>query len=134
MLNLPTRLPKRIALLGLSVFFVAAGVNHFANPDFYIQMMPPYLPAHRELVAVSGVLEMLGGVAVLLPRFRSAAGVGLALLLIAVFPANLHMALNADQFSSMSPVALYLRLPLQILLIAWARWATKSDTSAPAST
>lgn len=121
---------KRLALLGLSVAFIAAGANHFVNPGFYMQMMPAYLPAHRELVALSGVLEILGGVAVLIPRVRRIAGWGLVALLLAVFPANLHMALNPALFPDFSPTALYARLPFQLLFIAWALWATRPKTSA----
>ena len=130
MLQLPQRLPKRIALLLLATFFVAAGINHFANPDFYVRIMPPYLPAHLELVYLSGVLEALGGLAVLIPRIRGLAGWGLILLLLAVYPANLHMALHPELFPSMSTLALYARLPLQFVLIAWAYWATRPDTLA----
>ena len=130
MLDLPARLPKRIALFGLALFFVAAGINHFLNPDFYVAMMPPYLPMHLGLVYISGVFEVLGGLAALLPAARSAAGWGLVLLLVAVFPANLHMALNADLFPGMSAAALYIRLPFQALFIAWAYWATRPDAAA----
>lgn len=133
MLNLPARVSKRLALLGLSLFFVAAGINHFLNPDFYVAIMPPYLPALGELVYLSGAFEVIGGVAVLVPAVRAAAGWGLILLLLAVFPANLHMALNPELFPDVSPTALYLRLPLQALFIAWAYWATRPDgvTSEP---
>jgi uncharacterized membrane protein len=69
---------------------------------------------------------------VLIPRLRSLAGWGLVLLLVAVFPANLHMAMNPELFSDVSPAALYVRLPIQIVLILWAYWATRLDTfSAP---
>ena len=127
MLKLPLRLPKRFALIGLSLAFVVAGVHHFVNPDFYIRIMPAFLPAHRALVYVSGVLEILGGVAVLIPGIRAAGGLGLVLLLIVILPANLHMALNPDRFPDMSPAALYARLPFQALFIAWAYWATRPD-------
>lgn len=132
-LKLPRRLPKRFALLGLALFFVAAGVNHFANPDFYVQMMPPWLPAHLELVYLSGAFEILGGAGVLVPRARGAAGWGLVALLVAVFPANLYMASNPELFPDLSQTALYLRLPLQVVLIAWALWATRPDRVQPAS-
>ncbi len=137
MLQLPERRSKRFALLGLAVFFVMAGANHFLNPDFYVAMMPPYLPAHLVLVYVSGVLEIVGGVAVLAPGLRTSAGWGLIALLVAVFPANLHMALNPESFPDMSGLALYSRLPVQALLIVWVYWATRPDVSAtaePAST
>ncbi len=126
-LGLPPRLPKRLALLGLSLFFVVAGANHFVNPGFYLSMIPPYLPAHRELVWISGVFEIAGGVAVLLPAVRSAAGWGLILLLVAIFPANLHMAANPELFPDISPTVLYARLPFQALFIAWAYGATRPD-------
>ena len=127
MLKLPAGLPKRLALFGLSLLFVLAGANHFLNPDFYVAMMPPYLPAHLELVYLSGLLESLGGAVVLAPRVRAHAGWALVLLLVAIFPANLHMALNPDLFPDVSSVGLYVRLPLQIPLIAWAYWATRPD-------
>jgi len=127
MLDLPERLPKRLALLALSLFFVVAGVNHFVNPAFYVGMMPPYLPAHSALVYLSGVFEILGGLAVLAPGVRSQAGWGLIALLVAVFPANLHMALNPDLFPTTSAMALYGRLPFQALFILWAYWATRPE-------
>ncbi|MDH3206545.1 MAG: DoxX family protein [Gemmatimonadota bacterium] len=129
MRDLPARLPKRLALLALSLFFVVGGANHFLNPDFYVGMMPPYLPAHSALVSVSGVFEIVGGLAVLAPGVRSLAGWGLIALLVAVFPANLYMALNPDLFPITSAVALYVRLPFQVLFIAWAYWATRPEGS-----
>jgi uncharacterized membrane protein len=70
---------------------------------------------------------MLGGIGVLVPTARARAGWGLVLLLVAVFPANLHMALNPELFSDLSSAALYARLPFQVLFIAWAYWATRPD-------
>jgi len=131
MLDLPQTWPKRIALLVLAFAFVAAGTNHFVNPDFFVAIMPPYLPAHLELVYLSGVVEIAGGIGVLIPALRSIAGWGLVALLVAVFPANLHMALHPELFSDMTPLALYSRLPIQILFIAWAYWATRADAARP---
>lgn len=128
MFRLPRSRAKRWALVILSVFYVVAGVNHFRNPDFYVAIMPPYLPAHLTLVYLSGVFDILGGLGVLVPSVRSVAGWGLVLLLIAVFPANLHMALNPELFPDLPRLALYARLPLQLLLMAWAYWATRPDT------
>ena len=125
MLRLPLQLARKLALLGLSAFFVVAGANHFVNPDFYLAIMPPYLPAHLELVYVSGVFEILGGIGVLVPAVRALAGWGLVLLLVAVFPANLHMALHPELFYDLPTFALYLRLPLQVLFVAWAYWSTR---------
>ena len=127
MLQLPKRLGKKLGLLGLSAFFVVAGVNHFVNPDFYVAMMPPYLPAYLALVNVSGVFEILGGFLVLVPRVRAVAGWGVVVLLLAIFPANVHMALSPELFPARSAVALYVRLPFQALFIAWAYWATRPE-------
>jgi uncharacterized membrane protein len=109
--------------------FVAAGIMHFVKPDFYMRMMPPYLPWHRELVFVSGACEVVGGLALLVPRLRVAAAWGLIALLVAVFPANVHMALHPDEFPNIPPLALWLRLPLQGALIAWAHWFTRREES-----
>ncbi len=110
-------------LLGL--LFVAAGVNHFVRPDFYLRIMPPYLPWHRELVLLSGIFEALGGVGLLIPRFQVAAAWGLIALLVAVFPANLHMALHATDYSRFPPALLWARLPFQGVFIAWAYGYTR---------
>lgn len=107
----------------LAALFVAAGVLHFTSTDFYLSIMPPYVPLHRAAVFGSGVLEIVGGVALLVPRLRRWAALGLVLLLAAVFPANVHMALHPEQFPDVAPLLLWLRLPLQPLLMAWVWWA-----------
>ena len=131
LLQLPKSRRRRFSLLSLAVVFVLAGINHFLNPDVYLAIMPPYLPAPRTLVYVSGFFEILGGLAVLPQATRAAAGWGLVLLLLAVFPANVHMAFHPEQFPWAPAWALYARLPLQFVLMAWAYGATRSD--APAS-
>ncbi|MCH7577551.1 MAG: DoxX family protein [Chloroflexi bacterium] len=107
MLQLPERRVRRFALLALSAFFVVAGANHFVKPDFYLGIMPPYLPAHLELVYVSGFFEILGGTAVLVPSVRGRAGWGLILLLLAIYPANIHMALHPELFPDIPAFVLY---------------------------
>src|SRR5262249_24343244 len=104
-----------------------AGVLHFVRPDLYVRIMPPYLPWHLELVYLSGLCEVALGVLLLVPRTTTAAAWGLIALLIAVFPANVHMALNAELYPTIRPVLLWLRLPLQGVLIAWAYWFTRKD-------
>jgi len=133
MLDLPSSLPRKIALVLLALAFVFAGVSHFTSFEFFVNIMPPYLPAHLALVYVSGVFEVLGGVGVLLPATRRLAGYGLIALLIAVYPANIHMAMNPELFPEVTPTALYIRLPVQFLLMAWVWWATAPEASAPAS-
>jgi uncharacterized membrane protein len=103
----------------LGIFFVLAGVNHFVRPGLYLKIMPPYLPWPLALVYVSGFCEVALGALFLVPRYQTPAAWGLIALLIAVFPANLHMALHAEQFSRIPPLVLWLRLPLQAALIAW---------------
>ncbi|MGI8883433.1 MAG: DoxX family protein [Pyrinomonadaceae bacterium] len=111
----------------LGTAFVLAGANHFINPDFYLKMMPPFLPAPLFLVYLSGVLEIAFGVFLLVPRYSRFAAFGLIALLIAVFPANIYMAMNSQLFSEFSPLALYARLPLQLLFIVWTFWYAKND-------
>ena len=109
------------------IFFTAAGTLHFARPDFYLAIMPDWLPAHRELVYASGVAEIAGGLGTLHPRTREAASWFSIATLAAVFPANLHMALHPERYKKIpgGPVALYARLPVQALFIAWAYVARK---------
>lgn len=109
-------------LLGLS--FIGAGVNHFVIPRTYQQIVPPKLGelvGADTLVSVSGVAEVAGGIGVLLPATRRAAGLGLIALLAAVFPANLYMARSPERFKRIPRWALYGRLPLQPLLM-WLVW------------
>jgi len=121
------RVFKLILKLILAIAFVLAGINHFINPNFYLKMMPPVLPAHLFLVYVSGVFEVVLGILLLIPKFTRLAAWGMIALLIAVFPANIYMAMNAELFPEFNPIALYLRLPLQVLIVAWAFWYTKSE-------
>ena len=109
------------------VLFVLAGLNHFRDPAFYINIMPPYLPWHAELVAISGVAEVALGVMMLFQHWSALAGWGLIALLIAVFPANLHMAMHPERFPAIAPIALWLRLPVQGVLIAWAYWYARDS-------
>jgi len=108
----------------LAAFFVLAGLNHFIKPDFYLKIMPPYLPWHLLLVYLSGVVEIVLGLLLLIPKFTRAAAWGLIALLLAVFPANIHMAINQELYPEYNAAALWLRLPLQLVLIAWAYWYT----------
>ena len=112
----------------LAVFFVVAGILHFIYPASYMQVMPPWLPAHLSLVLISGGFEIVGGLGVLLPRTRRLAGIGLILLSLAVLPANVQMLLNAQAAGSTLSVQvlLILRLPLQLLLVYWIWRATQS--------
>ncbi|HEX8458655.1 MAG TPA: hypothetical protein VF656_15270 [Pyrinomonadaceae bacterium] len=116
------RYTARLKLLSkylLGFWFALAGLNHFIHPGFYLRMMPPLLPWHLFLVYLSGFFEIALGLLVFVSRYRRIAAWGLIALLVAVFPANVHMALNPQLFPDIPPAALWFRLPLQALLIAW---------------
>jgi uncharacterized membrane protein len=108
--------------------FIAAGILHFLRPRMYERIMPPYLPAHRELVYASGVAEIAGGAALLHPATRRFGMWWLIATLVAVFPANVHMALNHHDYPKVpgGRWALYARLPLQLGFIAWVRAAARA--------
>ena len=112
---------KLLSRLLLATLFVVAGILHFVRTDVFASIVPPYLPAPNLLVYLSGVFEIVGGLGLLIPKFRRIASWGLILLLIAVFPANLYMATDPDAFveAGVPLWALYLRLPLQGVLILW---------------
>lgn len=111
--------------LPLGLLFVATGTLHFVAPDAYARTIPDVLPAHEALVYLSGVAEIAGGVAVLHPRTARLGGLWLVATLVAVFPANVNMALHPERWPELAPAVLWARLPLQAALIAWAEWATR---------
>jgi uncharacterized membrane protein len=108
--------------------FILAGANHFIKPEFYLPMMPPYIPAHELMVILSGIAEMILGLLLLVPKVSRLAAWGLVALLIAVFPANLHMALYSEQFPDIPQMGLWIRLPLQGVMIWWAWLYTRKKT------
>jgi uncharacterized membrane protein len=111
---------RRVFLWIAAVFFIGAGINHFVAPAFYRQIVPPMFPAPAALVAISGACEIAGGVGLLAAALRRPAGWGLIALLIAVFPANIYMAIHEDHAPWGLPNwTLWTRLPLQGILIAW---------------
>ena len=126
---------KRILLYVMAAFYGTAGVMHFASPGFFVEIMPSYLPWHLELVYLSGAIEILLAVLLVVPATRGLAAWGTIALLIAVFPANLNMALNDIRpdgpFGPPTTLSLWLRLPMQLVLIAWAWWYTREGTPAP---
>ena len=99
------------------LFYLVGGTLHFLRPRVYEAIMPAALPAKRELVYASGAAELVGGAGVLHPRTRRPAGWWLIATLIGIFPANVNMAVNAERFHRIPAPLLWLRLPLQALLI-----------------
>ena len=104
--------------------FIVVGILHFTHSSLFVGIMPPYLPWHLELVLISGVFEILGGTGLMIPQIRRFSAWGLLFLLLAVFPANIHMAFNEvyiDVPIPQSQIGLWLRLPMQgvIALQVW---------------
>jgi len=104
---------------------IGVGVDHFVAPDFFVRIVPRVLPAPLVLVWVSGFFEALGGLGLLIPRVRRAAGIGLVALYIAVFPANINMCIHPELGGSIPLWALWLRLPFQLVFIALALWVSR---------
>jgi uncharacterized membrane protein len=117
---------KTISLWLLAIFMIGAGVMHFVRPEFYLKILPPYLPWHRELVYLSGVAESGLGLLLLVPRYSRWAAWGLIALLIAVFPANVYVFQHQELLPD-PPLVHLLRLPLQGVLILWAYWHTRPE-------
>ena len=109
----------------MAVLYVLAGLNHFRSPETYMRIMPPYLSWHRQLVWLSGIAEVLCGILLMIPATRVWGAWCTIALLLAVFPANIQMAV--DFYARKNPylwVAIA-RLPLQVLLIWWASVYTR---------
>ncbi|HVY46103.1 MAG TPA: hypothetical protein VHB21_09500 [Minicystis sp.] len=117
----------------LAAGMVAIGLAHFTNVDAFAAIVPDALPAHRALVYVSGVAEIAGGLGLAWSRTRRAAAFGLVALYVAVFPANVNMAVNHLPLGG-APVpeaVLWLRLPFQLVFVAWAYWMTRPFAPKP---
>jgi uncharacterized membrane protein len=130
--NVPAGRARRIFRIVLGVAMCAVGVTHFTADYLFVQIVPPVFPAPYVLVWLSGVAEITLGSALQFPRTRRLAGFGLVALYVAVFPANIYMTLANVQvkelpsfLSQPSPLALWLRLPLQFAFIAAALWAAE---------
>tara|TARA_B100002052_G_scaffold41250_1_gene33494 strand:- start:397 stop:807 length:411 start_codon:yes stop_codon:yes gene_type:complete len=118
---------KYILIIISSIFYVIVGIKHFTDPNYFISIVPPYLPYHLELVYISGFFEILFGVMILIPKYRYWGAIGLILLLIAVFPANIFLAQNKEAqeaIGASQQIALW-RLPIQGILIWIAYWIRK---------
>ncbi|MDP2344032.1 MAG: DoxX family protein [Deltaproteobacteria bacterium] len=120
---------RRVFRVLLALFMIGAGVTHFTNPEFFVRMVPAWLPDPLWVTWVSGVCELLLGVGLLVPRVRPFAGLALMAFYVAVFPANLNMALHPTETGAadMPALGLWLRLPFQGVLIALAWWVSRPD-------
>lgn len=119
-------LSKTAAIAFVFVWFFVGGLGHFVTPDFFVKIVPPYIPYAKAAVFVSGIFELAGAIGLLLPQWRRRAGIGLFLLTLCVTPANVHMWLHPEQFPLLpepylSPV-LTLRLLIQVFLLFCIWW------------
>ena len=111
----------------VSLFFLVGGRGHFTQTEFFVSIVPPSIPYPREVVYFTGVLELVGAVAIWIPRLRNWAGIGLFALTLAVTPANIYMWLNPQLFPTISKTLLLWRLPAQLVLLALIWWSTRPD-------
>jgi uncharacterized membrane protein len=120
---------KNILRILFGLIMIGAGINHFVMPDFYIRIIPQFLPFKDLLVAISGIAEIVLGALLMLPRTSRIAAWGLIALLIAVYPANIYMAVEADQFRDIAPSNWFhiIRLPLQFVMIALCLWFARPE-------
>jgi Predicted membrane protein len=116
---------KLISIVVMGLFYISVGVNHFIDPYWFLQIVPPYLPYKIELVYISGFLEIVLGVMLLIPKTRVYAGWGLIMLLIAVYPANIYLAQTNGAAMNTTPLIAWGRLPFQFVFIGLAYWHTK---------
>tara|TARA_S200000501_G_scaffold350333_1_gene367234 strand:+ start:498 stop:833 length:336 start_codon:yes stop_codon:yes gene_type:complete len=111
----------------MGIFYIIVGIHHFIDPDWYVQIVPPPLPFKLSLVYISGFFEILLGVLLFFKNKRFLAGWGLIILLIAVYPANIYLALTNGQAINTTPFIAWSRLPFQFVFIGLAYWHTKID-------
>ncbi len=120
----PISLKQKVSLYSMSVLYIAAGVYHFVAPQFYVAIMPPYIPFHNAFIYISGIAEIVLGILLLFNNTRKAAAYGIVMLLLIVFPANVQMLINYMQQHNPNIWIAVVRLHLQAPLIWWA-WKQK---------
>ena len=116
---------QSVGLALVFLWFMVGGVTHFTSPEFFVNIMPPYVGWQLEIVYVSGILEILGALGILVPKTRPLAGNCLILLTLAVTPANIHMWMHPELFPDVSETALTVRLFVQVLLLICIWWSTR---------
>jgi uncharacterized membrane protein len=124
---------KYAGLVLVSLFFVVGGQAHFTATGFFVKIVPPYVPWPLLMVYVTGVLELIGAIAIWVPAWRSWAGIGLVALTVCVTPANIYMWMNPELFPEISPSFLGWRLVAQVALIAITWWSTRPEIGDAAS-
>jgi uncharacterized membrane protein len=118
------------------MLFIFTGLSHFFMPEEMAQLLPPVIPMRIELIYITGVLEILGAIGLLIPGLARLASLGLILFLIGVLPANIYAAFNYVAFGSheLGPIYLLARIPFQLFLIGWAYYfGLRSEPASKAS-
>tara|TARA_B100000902_G_scaffold10966_2_gene13396 strand:- start:977 stop:1405 length:429 start_codon:yes stop_codon:yes gene_type:complete len=118
---------KNITRYLMSIFYISIGINHFTSPDWFVQIVPPYMSYKYELVYISGFFEIILGALLCFPRFKRITRWGLILLLIAVYPANIYLAQTNGAAMDTTPLVAWGRLPIQFIFIYLAFWHTKES-------
>ena len=117
---------KTLSIIIMTLFYTMAGTNHFINPDWYVRIVPPILPFKTAIVYISGILEIILGTLLIFPKTRFIASWGLILLLVAVYPANIYVALTNGEAMDTTPLIAWGRLPFQFVFIGLAYWHSKT--------
>ena len=117
---------KTLSIIIMTLFYIMAGTNHFINPDWYVRIVPPILPFKTAIVYISGILEIILGTLLIFPKTRFIASWGLILLLVAVYPANIYVALTNGEVMDTTPLIAWGRLPFQFVFIGLAYWHSKA--------
>ena len=116
---------KTISIIIMTLFYIGAGINHFINPDWFVRIVPPILPFKITIVYISGIFEVILGCLLIFPKTRFIAGWGLILLLLAVYPANIYVALTNGKAMDTTTMLAWARLPFQFVFIGLAYWHSK---------
>ena len=116
---------KTVTIFIMSLFYISVGIDHFLRPEWYMRIVPPVLPLKIELVYLSGIFEIALGALLLFPSKGYVAGLGLILLLIAVYPANIYLALTNGAAMDTTPMIAWGRLPFQFVFIGLAYWHSR---------
>ena len=117
---------KTLSIIIMSLFYIGVGTNHIINPNWFVRIIPPILPFKIAIVYISGIFEIILGSLLIFPKTRYIAGWGLIILLLAVYPANIYVALTNGEAMDITPLIAWGRLPFQFVLIGLAYWHSKA--------
>lgn len=126
-------LPRKLGLGFVFLWFFGGSIGHVFAYDFFVGIVPPYIPWAGLAVIVSGIFEMLGAIGLCFAATRRAAGLGLFVLVLCVTPANVHMWLHPELFPDVPPLFLSIRLVIQVFLLALIWWSTQTADARPAA-